>query len=791
MEESAMSRKCAFVLVGLVLSTSIAASPPEPNADLAATWWPAQRNVWTPVGWKDHLFRFSVLYNGTVSALPHVRRSKKHTEPYAGQGVLLTMTPSADGTIPEPVHTQPYLLANTVDRGIGRQGWCDGATPRIWTEWRRREGVVLREEVFAHLAGGGVVKTGIEPLYAWIRLSVMHVDEFKAPETFSIVVGLEANHIKRKMRPQLNLLALPDRSPYYRPLNAEHFSIDGGQGCRVTEANGKIRLIGISTDGGAFQFSEREPDSRRYHLCVTLPANRGAHADLLVPMIPGKAAEVETKLSLGFEKALVESDMFWSRTPATAAHIDTPEKQVNEAIKHNIKLAEIISETNPGTGEQSYLTGSWHYDVLWTTPTSMTSHMMMDPLGYHESVEKHIEIYRRHQGEIKPPGPGYRKHPGYFCSPKNLSSIDWLSDHGAVLHLVARHALLTGDPDFINRWTEPVVKACEFIGEARAIEGHDGVAGVLPPAVATDRGIPTQSVWNIGWNYRGLTTAVRLLRRIGHPRADEFATEAREYREVFVKAFRERAGQMVRWTDTCGMSRAVVPMSLSAGADIHHAFYLDTGPIFLVWAGLMNANDELMRSAIAYLREGPNTRLFDSRSGCWQRPVLVHEISSCEPCYSWNIYHSWQLGDRYRFLEGMYSLLAGAISSQTYVSCETRHGIYGTVFACVLLTDLVRLSVIDDTISEDELHLLRLVPKAWLKADRATRFENMPTEFGPVSVRFQLADSSKTLKVNFAPRWRHRPGRVLLHVPPIKGLKQVVVNGQQMETGPGQVLSIR
>ena len=25
--------------------------------------WPPQKNVWTPIGWKDHLFRFQVVYN--------------------------------------------------------------------------------------------------------------------------------------------------------------------------------------------------------------------------------------------------------------------------------------------------------------------------------------------------------------------------------------------------------------------------------------------------------------------------------------------------------------------------------------------------------------------------------------------------------------------------------------------------------------------------------------------------------------------------------------------------------
>jgi hypothetical protein len=159
-------------------------------------------------------------------------------------------------------------------------------------------------------------------------------------------------------------------------------------------------------------------------------------------------------------------------------------------------------------------------------------------------------------------------------------------------------------------------------------------------------------------------------------------------------------------------------------------------------------------------------------------------MSSCEPCYSWNVYHSWQLGDRYHYLEGLYSLLNGALASGTYISCETRHGIYGNIFASPLLTDLVCLSVVDDRIADRELHLLRLVPFSWLKTDFETRFENMPTEFGPVTVRFKLGDEGKALELTYQPSFREKPTKVVVHVPPMTGLAKVIINGREAEIGP-------
>ena len=83
----------------------------------------------------------------------------------------------------------------------------------------------------------------------------------------------------------------------------------------------------------------------------------------------------------------------------------------------------------------------------------------------------------------------------------------------------------------------------------------------------------------------------------------------------------------------------------------------------------MEARDPLMQDACAWFREGPQHKLYRPDASCWQVPVLIHEMSSCEPCYSWNIFHSWQLGDRERFLEGMYSLFADLKGGPVDIEC--------------------------------------------------------------------------------------------------------------------------
>jgi hypothetical protein len=63
----------------------------EPNFETAAQWWPEMPNKWAPIGWKDHLLRFNVLWSGAILAKPNLNR---RTSQYEGQGAQFTFVPT-------------------------------------------------------------------------------------------------------------------------------------------------------------------------------------------------------------------------------------------------------------------------------------------------------------------------------------------------------------------------------------------------------------------------------------------------------------------------------------------------------------------------------------------------------------------------------------------------------------------------------------------------------------------------------------------------------------------------
>src|SRR5262245_14302683 len=107
------------VLMGAKTSGHEADCPSEPNIESALSWWPAPRNVWTPMGWKSHLFRFQVVYNGTLICSPAGWLDKPHIQKYKGQDFQLDFHPSLDGALPPMPHedTKVYKM----DGGIGVQ----------------------------------------------------------------------------------------------------------------------------------------------------------------------------------------------------------------------------------------------------------------------------------------------------------------------------------------------------------------------------------------------------------------------------------------------------------------------------------------------------------------------------------------------------------------------------------------------------------------------------------------------------------------------------------------------
>lgn len=761
----------------------------EPNANTACTWWPDLRDFWTPVGWKDHAFRFNVLFNGTILSAPwgHWNRAMKKWKDQGAQYTFYwpeTIFP----TPPVPDNPKEFKehIRHIRDRGDIKQGWDKTRGPVLWTEFAN-QGFLIRQEIFAHILGGKKVETGLEPLFAWVRFSIPYIcPALPIKKRQGVSIKIDSPHFYGGMSYLENIGFRREESLYPRDLVLEKV----GKGAKVIEEKtGLVRLGIIHSEEFCIEEVITEKDKIEQHswrtLYIEMPVKERAYFDILLPMIPVEKEVYEQEARLGYDNALKETEDFWSNTLKTKTQITTPEHLINNVLKHILYNISVMGEKSPLDGEYCLLTGSYDYSNVWATASAMCSVMCLDTLGYHDMADKYLEVFRKCQGTLPPAGKDCPIHQGYLTGPENRMLIHWINYHGAILWAAAEHALLTMDKDFINRWKEPIIKACEFIRDARDMKVPGAVEGLMPPGIATDIATQIQAVWNDGWCYKGLVTAIKFFYKTGDTiHADEFAKEARDYQETFIKILREKTKLCPAWTADDGKQYHLVPNSMSCDSeDYMHAFYFDAGPLMLVFAGLVDARDELMEGTLRWFREGPQRKLFRYNSTCWQVPVLVHEMASCEPVFSWNIFHSLQLGDRLKYLEGMYSIFAGSVSRQTFTTCEMRGGITGLL--PMTYGYLARCAVIEE--KDDELHLLRMIPMSWLSDKMETVFAEIPTYFGPVTLKIKtdVKKNGTELHILYTPPSRNPPAATILHIPPIQQLKKVILNGKKVAGGAG------
>jgi hypothetical protein len=528
--------------------------PDEPNMEIASGWWRELPDKFTTVGWKDHLFRFAVLHNGTILAEPGIVYpgadwcTNKRSVAWRGQGMQLAFFWT--------LHDNEEVL----------QGWNECASPVLWSEWCT-QGLVLRQEVFAHVPDGVAVSTGTEPLFAWVRLSVHDIYEgLPLDDKHVFQIKINAPHLHWNMHYRHNLEHRVEESGYPRPLVADGEDYQASRGFRLVEDGGRVRLgipqaqqcraafsKGARTDAlleheqnaavdldRLDRFNRKFLTERDHLLNIEIDATKGSFVDVLVPMVPTDRDVFDAELALGYDGALAEANRYWSVEPETAAVFDVPEEIINCNIRRSLQSAEVIAEKHPEDGSYCILTGGWTYPNLWATPTSMAMAGLLDIMGYHCVLEKYLDVIKRDQGTVPPPGNALRGHPGYLGVPRDCKSIDWLCDHGALLWVISEHVMLSGDPETADKWLPVIEKACDFIQYARRVEGHGGVPGVMPAAVSTDCETTTQSTWADGWIHKGLTTAIKALRRwkssprrrgtTGTPLYGRFARRARTAR---------------------------------------------------------------------------------------------------------------------------------------------------------------------------------------------------------------------------------------------------------------------
>jgi len=772
-----------LAMILLIVNPVIAFPSKQPSYEQAVARWPDMRRPVTFLGCKDHPDEFGVMWNGNLSTTTRTlvdadRRLFRDREDDSLQ-------------VSFSIGEKPNFQNRDVEDGSTDPSLAEGYLP-ITQVRLKKDDVVLLQEAFASGEQAGGTAAWNAPVFLRVRFTVEQAGTSASP--IRLWAQMAKNHTRYAMSTRRNVRIDFVAPEYGRKLQVVGNSLVDSRGLVVMLAEQGFRFhskLPEALNSVALEVSQLDRNVCEF----SLPRKTGAVLDLIFPFLPVPEEKITSIRRVDCAKAREAIVKFWKGEIARGMQVYVPEEPLNNLWRFSVPLSFVTADAYPN-GDRVLKTSPHHYEAYWVTPMSMNLQELMQR-GYLEEVAAYLDPFLDSERRRPVPNTGssFSSIKGFISGPSEHLAIGWVSDHGAILWAASEYFLLTRDQKFLDRWLPTMLEGLEWIAREREYTKRGGGlgAGLMPAGRATDAEMQSNFVWSDAWVYRGLAAVSRVLQAINHRAASRWARERDDYRATFQKIFKDAIQRTIRWTDPSGAQIPFVPWELSqTNADNLHQFYLDTGPMFLGVAGLADPGDEIMTWAMKWLTEGPDSKRYNPDwSDHSERPSLRFEMPSGEPCYSWNIYLRFLRNEREKFLEGFYSLCAGAVSRKFLGGVESRDGIQALpVMNAVIANHLRNMLIFEDEGSRG-IHLLRNSPGSWLRAGKQIRVERAETYFGRMGYKVSSLGEQIEAEIESPSRERLDWVRLHLHHPEGRPIRGASVNGMAVSPISSNIVEIK
>lgn len=757
----------------------------EPSYELAVAEWPDLTRPITFLGCKDHLDEFGVMWNGnltlqTVTLCDADRRLVK--------------------TRPDPSLQVSFALGERPD--FGNIGTDDGSTipslrggflPMAQVRIRRAGVTVLQEAFVASDAATCQVSEWNSPVFLHLRFTVEDPGAGDSP--IRLWAQFAKNHITYAMREVSNVRISLIAPLYPGGLRAQGDNLEDSRGRTVMFA------------GQGFTFHSELPNALNSialhewqldkNLCeFTLPRQAGAAVEMTLPYLPALPEEISAMRGRTFARMQDSVQQSWKAELGRGMRVNVPEEPLNNLWRFAVPLTFMTADRYPN-GDRALKISSHWYEAIWTTPTAINIVDLIQR-GYFQEAVAYLDPLLRSERQQPVPNTGssFSSTNGCIGAPRDYLAINWISDNGAALWAASEYFLVSRDHTFLDRWLPTMLASLEWIArERQRTKLRAGLdAGLMPAGRFSDQNTQGNFFINDAWTFRGLSGVCRVLEVIGHKEAARWAAERDDYRTVFRRIFHGQVERTMRWRDPSGEWIPFIPLELNQMSDENLTyFYVDSGPMALGAFGLIDPNDETMTWAMRWLTEGPDSKTGNPDWFSWNhRPSLRFEMSSLEPCYSWNIYLRFFRNERQKFLEGFYSMAAGSVSRKFLGGVEHRNGIQAVPATNAVLDNHLRNMLLIENFEQKGLELLRNSPGVWLRPGQEVRVQQAPTYFGSISYMLRAVSADQvTVQIDGPNRESLAWLRLHLCHPDRKPLRAVRVNNVSVRPLNSEVVEIK
>ncbi|MGD0226782.1 MAG: hypothetical protein ABSF71_31010 [Terriglobia bacterium] len=562
----------------------------------------------------------------------------------------------------------------------------------------------------------------------------------------------------------------------------------------ATPAKGKVVW---HTDGPTPE-GMKNPAMNLIEWQVPLAAHEDAAFHLIIPYGPVDLGLGQTLLSLDSKAIFDAARDFWKAIVGRAeGAITVPDDFVNDYLAAVPgQMTEQIGFRHEGKIWMYKTSPNW-YEAYW--PTNAAKALpTLDLRGLTRYSRPVLQSFidtqtddvgrlikaRMGQGNTVE-GEGFAKRPGFMGNFGDWTANTMLASPGLELWALASHYRITRDRSWLESGPDSplqaMLEAFDWVAtqRRRTMREENGrkVAhwGLLPAASAHDW-LSGYVMINDVFCIFGMIEAVRLLREINHPRAEDLARELNDYRSCLRDRYTEARNKARRLPMPDGTELPYVPRAVYeldwAKPDWTYTGY---GPLRAGAVGALNPNDELVDQSLAFLEAGmPKGEGFYFKEEDYRdelgRFVAAHNFSDVSQPdaprhFMWRHFVEyetmWPIGmdlflqrdDLPRFFEWFFNNMSIVVHKEFRVGVESVDGVpsnapgEGERWRAVRNMFVNELGGYDG--SQQSLWLLQAIPRSWLKPGSRLSAKQMGTHFGgQVDLEVEAAKDGNSIAVS-------------------------------------------
>lgn len=523
-------------------------------------------------------------------------------------------------------------------------------------------------------------------------------------------------------------------------------------------------------------------NSGRAYAAVRLNGAPMNNAEVSVLLKPGETAEFQiafphSPLDRGRALALAGFDFsarhgecrdFWKKRFASGATLDLPEQRVNEMVKAGLWHLHLATYGLEPEGTLAPTIG-------WYSPIGSESVpivLFFESMGRHDIARRSIQYFIDKQHDD-----GFVQNFGGY-----------MVETGGFLYMIGEHYRYTRDRAWLERVRPNAEKAARYLLDWRERNKREELRGrgygMLDGKVA-DPEDPLHYYMNSGYACLGLAHTAEWMEEFDPRKARELRDEAAAFREDIRAELAEdmARGPVVPLGDgTWGPTAP--PWAEGAGS---LSLYADGGTNFT--HGTMVTRECAVGLAWLFFQQvlDPVEPTSDLLLAFYQRFFTIRNVAYCQPYYSRHDYAHLRRGEVKAFLKTWYNGFASLADRETYSWWEHYFGAspHKTHEEGWFLMQTRWMLAMEEG---DTLHLLRAIPRKWLRDGQRIGIQGLATYFGAVTLeveshvgagdgkgatiraRWSLAEEGRGLK------------RLLLRLPhPKEKLAKAVQGGKYLE----------